>query len=473
MLVWAMASSRNRPLRVLILALDAVLVVGAMAMAAGLHAALRDHVAVLRQPPRFDEYALLAYLSVPLWLTLIALFGLHRTFEKVWTRLSLVLDVLKLHLVGFLALSTVGFLAQVTVNRSLVVLFLGCSFLLSYAVRSGLGFWQRYQHRIGQTRARLLIVGEASSELAELLLTTAAEARPPVLVGQLGRADVVGVARLGDLADIERVLHDEQLDHVLFFPPYNQPAEVVDALRACETVGVPAEFAVDLLQRTLAPPRVLDLYGRPFISFDPAPKAPERIALKHAFDWLAATLGLIVLAPLFLVVSVAIVVTMGRPVFFTQTRAGLHGRLFRMIKFRTMIPGAEAKQAELAARNEMSGPVFKITSDPRVTWLGTFLRKTSIDELPQLFNVFLGQMSLVGPRPLPIKEQQGIRGWHRRRLSMKPGITGVWQVSGRNNIDFEEWMKLDQQYVDNWSLRLDLTILARTIPAVVFRRGAR
>jgi lipopolysaccharide/colanic/teichoic acid biosynthesis glycosyltransferase len=143
-----------------------------------------------------------------------------------------------------------------------------------------------------------------------------------------------------------------------------------------------------------------------------------------------------------------------------------------MIKFRTMIPGAEAKQAELAAQNEMTGPVFKVTRDPRVTRLGKFLRKTSIDELPQLLNVFLGQMSLVGPRPLPIKEQQGIRGWHRRRLSMKPGITGIWQISGRNNIDFEEWMRLDQQYVDDWSLGLDLTILLKTVPVVLFGKGA-
>ena len=470
---WAMASSRNRPIRVLILALDAVLVVVAMAMAAGLHAALRGHVAVLKEPPRFEEYALLVYLCVPLWLTLVALFGLHRTFERVWTRLSLVLDVLKLHLVGFLALSTAGFFAQATINRSLVVLFLGCSFLLSYAVRSALGYWQRYQHRVGQTRARLLIVGESSDEVLDFLRTTAEEDRPPVIVGQLGTGEVAGVHRLGDLAELERVLHDEQLDHVLFFPPYNRPVDVGPALAACEVVGVPAEFAVELLQRALAPPRVLDLYGRPFISFDPAPKPPERVALKHAFDWFAATLGLVVLSPLLVLVSLAILVTMGRPVFFTQTRAGLHGRLFRMIKFRTMVQDAEAKQAALASANEMTGPVFKVTRDPRVTRLGSFLRKTSIDELPLLVNVFLGQMSLVGPRPLPIKEQQGIRGWHRRRLSMKPGITGIWQVSGRNNIDFEEWMKLDQQYVDNWSLRLDLTILAKTVPAVLFRRGAR
>jgi len=468
-----MQSSRNRPLRVLILALDVVLVVVAMAMAAGLHAVLRDRVGALKQPPRFDEYALLVYLSVPLWVALTAMFGLHRTFERTWTRLALAIDVLKLHLVGFLALSTAGFLTQAVINRSLVVLFLACSCLLSYAVRSGLQMWRRYQHRTGQTRQRLLVIGESSPELLDFLARNAQEAEQPVLVGLLGPSEIAGLARLGSLEDLERVLHDEPLDHVLFFPPHNRPADVAVALAACETVGVPAEFAVDLGQRSLAPPRLVDLYGRPFLSFDPAPKQPERLALKHAFDWIATTLGLIVLAPILLLVALAILVTMGRPVLFIQARAGLNGRTFRMYKFRTMVVDAEAKQSALAAQNEMTGPVFKVTADPRVTRLGAFLRKTSLDELPQLFNVFLGQMSLVGPRPLPIKEQQQIRGWHRRRLSMKPGITGVWQISGRSNIDFERWMELDRKYIDDWSMRLDLAILAKTVPAVLFRRGAR
>jgi lipopolysaccharide/colanic/teichoic acid biosynthesis glycosyltransferase len=160
-------------------------------------------------------------------------------------------------------------------------------------------------------------------------------------------------------------------------------------------------------------------------------------------------------------------------VFFSQTRAGLHGRQFSMFKFRTMVRDAETQQASLGKHNEMTGPVFKIADDPRVTRLGRFMRKSSIDELPQLVNVLLGQMSLVGPRPLPIREQQSIRGWHRRRLSMKPGITGIWQISGRNDVDFEQWMKLDQRYIDEWSLRLDLVILAKTLPVVLLRRGAR
>ncbi len=468
-----MVASRNRPLRVLILAFDAVLVVGAMAMAAGLHAALRGHVALLKEPPGFGEYAVIVYLSVPLWLCLSALFGLDRTFERMWTRLGLALDLVKLHIAGFLVLLAAVFFTQITINRSLVVLFLGCSLLLFYAGHSALGMWQRYQHAVGQSRARILVIGDESAELRDLLQRAQTEPRPPMIVGHLGAAALPELTYLGSLDGLDQVLHDEPVDRVLFLPPFHRPADVKAALIVCETLGIPAELAVEMAQPSQARPRVLDLYGRPFLSFDAAPKPLERLAIKHALDWMAATLGLIVLSPLLLLVAIAILVTMGRPVFFLQARAGLHGRQFRMIKFRTMVIDAEAKQAALASQNEMTGPVFKVTRDPRVTRLGSFLRRTSIDELPQLFNVFLGSMSLVGPRPLPIKEQREIRGWHRRRLSMKPGITGIWQVSGRSDIDFEQWMQLDQQYVDDWSLRMDLAILARTVPVVLFGRGAR
>jgi exopolysaccharide biosynthesis polyprenyl glycosylphosphotransferase len=452
------------PLRTIILALDAVVVVGAIAIAAGIHVLLRGQFAIFKEPPRFGEYALVAYLSVPTWLVLIATFGLHRTFERVWTRASLIFELLKLHIVGFFALSAALFFVQSKINRSVVILFVGCSFVMLYVVRGALSYWQRYQHERGHGRTRLLVVGNGHVETAGALA--------PLVVGTLG-AELPGVQKLGELTDLERVLHEVPIDHVLFFPPYNLPSDVAPQLGACETIGVSANFAVELVQPAQATPRVIDLYGKPFISFDPAPKPPTKLALKHAFDWAASLVGIIVLAPVFLVVSLAILVTMGRPVFFTQQRAGRFGRQFRLVKFRTMINDAESARQSLANQNEMTGPVFKLTSDPRVTRLGAFLRKTSLDELPQLANVLSGSMSLVGPRPLVIEEQQQIRGWHRRRLSMKPGITGLWQVSGRNDVDFEEWMRLDRKYVDEWTLGLDLVLLAKTIPAVLLRRGAR
>jgi exopolysaccharide biosynthesis polyprenyl glycosylphosphotransferase len=468
-----MSAARKRPLRGLVLVLDAVLVIASLALAAGLQAALRDHVVWLKEPPRFEEYALVVYLCVPLWLVLIAALGLHRVFEREWTRVSLLYDLFKLHVAGFLGLSASVFFTQATLNRSLVVLFLASSFVLTYFVRSALSYWLRYQHRIGQTRTRLLVVGNESTELSDLVHSIATEPRPPVIVGQLGESAALGLKHLGGIDVLERVLHDEAIDHVLFYPPYHRAHDIGVALTACDTVGVSADLAIEASHPTDVTPRVLELYGRPFVSFDSSPKAAQQLALKHAFDWIASVILLVVFAPVFLLVCIAILLTMGRPVFFTQVRAGLYGRQFRMIKFRTMVNDAEAKQAALADKNEMTGPVFKVAGDPRVTRLGRFLRKTSIDELPQLVNVFLGQMSLVGPRPLPIHEQQKIRGWHRRRLSMKPGITGIWQVSGRNNIDFEDWMKLDYRYVDDWSLGLDLIILMKTVPVVLLRKGAR
>jgi len=172
------------------------------------------------------------------------------------------------------------------------------------------------------------------------------------------------------------------------------------------------------------------------------------------------------------VIALGVKLSSRGPVLFRQERGGLHGRRFWMDKFRTMIAGADKLKTQLAEKNEMSGPVFKVAGDPRVTPVGRWLRRSSLDELPQLLNVLKGEMSLVGPRPLPLSESAAIKGPLRRRFSMKPGMTGLWQASGRSNLDFHDWMRLDLEYVDNWSLRLDLQILLRTIVAVLSGKGA-
>jgi exopolysaccharide biosynthesis polyprenyl glycosylphosphotransferase len=203
----------------------------------------------------------------------------------------------------------------------------------------------------------------------------------------------------------------------------------------------------------------------------PAEVVPAMV--KRSLDFLFSTMLLAVLAPLFVVVAVLIRLTSPGPVFFRQTRVGLNKRQFSIYKFRTMVENAEQLQEQLLAMNEMSGPVFKIKKDPRVTPLGSFLRKTSIDELPQLFNVLKGDMSLVGPRAMSLRDYQLFdQDWQRRRFSVKPGITCLWQIHGRNSIPFEKWMELDMQYIDKWSLWLDLKILARTLPAVLRGTGA-
>ena len=197
------------------------------------------------------------------------------------------------------------------------------------------------------------------------------------------------------------------------------------------------------------------------------------IVAKRLLDIVISLTLLIVLFPLFLIVALWIKVDSQGPVFFAQERIGLNKRRFRIHKFRTMVTDAEKMQSSLEELNEVSGPVFKIKEDPRITRVGRVLRRASIDELPQLFNVLTGGMSLVGPRPLPVRDYQGLeRNWHRRRFSVRPGITCLWQVNGRSSVQFEKWMELDMQYIDQWSLWLDLKILAKTMPAVLKGTGA-
>ena len=198
-----------------------------------------------------------------------------------------------------------------------------------------------------------------------------------------------------------------------------------------------------------------------------------RLVVKQAFDVLAAAAGLVVLAPLMLVVAVAIKLTSPGPIIYAQDRCGHQKRPFRMFKFRSMVADADTRQRVLEERNEANGPVFKIRNDPRITPLGHLLRRSSLDELPQLWNVLRGEMSLVGPRPLPWRDVRRItRPADMRRFSMRPGLTCLWQVRGRSNLDFDRWVELDLEYIDNWSLALDAQILLKTIPAVLSGNGA-
>ncbi len=471
-----METARQSALRRLTLVLDAFLLVLTLPLAVVIHRELRHVAPFLREPPSTDQMLVLPIVLVPLFVGTIAVLGLHRVQERTWSSGQLLAGIFKLHLVGFLGLTVLVFLTQTVINRSLAAVYLSCTFLALAASRALLLRWVRFQHSIGEGRARLLLVGEDSEELTQFLSTARAAPLPPDLVGVLRSSEApkaLALKALGTPSDLEPVLHSEAIDQVLFFPPYHRPADVLHALEVCETLGVPASFALEMPRLSLTAPRVIFESDRPFLSFELAPKRPEHIAIKHGLDVVLGAVFVVLFAPVMAAAALAILVTMGRPIFFTQDRAGRFGRTFRMRKFRTMRPDAEQLRDSLSSRNEMSGPVFKIANDERITPLGRFLRRTSIDELPQLFHVVSGVMSLVGPRPLPIKEQAAIRGLQRRRLSMKPGITGLWQVSGRSDIDFPTWMKMDLEYVDRWSLSLDFRILMKTFSAVLLGRGAR
>jgi exopolysaccharide biosynthesis polyprenyl glycosylphosphotransferase len=197
------------------------------------------------------------------------------------------------------------------------------------------------------------------------------------------------------------------------------------------------------------------------------------VAVKRILDIVVSGTLIVLLTPVFLVICLAIKLGSKGPVLFVQDRIGLNKRRFPLYKFRTMVTDAEARQGDLEHLNEASGPVFKIENDPRITQLGSFLRRSSLDELPQLTNVFLGDMSLVGPRPLPVRDYEGFNeDWHRRRFSVRPGLTCLWQIQGRSRVTFERWMELDMQYIDEWSLWLDIKILAKTVPVVIKGTGA-
>jgi len=467
------------------LSIDAVIIVCSMLLAAYLQPELRRFFPGIRYAAQFREHALLVYLALPLWLLLIVTFRAHVAVAQRLGPAELLVRLIKLHLAGLAGIALLSFLTQAIINRSLVALFLGCTFVLMYAQRSLAIGWARFQHKTGVGQERVLLVGQPSRRMAELMRAALARPNPPHFVGYLEAqlsaatplsippADAPSLARLGTLHELPQLLHEQPVDHVLFFPPAHRPEAVRAELIACEEVGVTASFSVDLVQLAEATPRVSSHYDHPFVTFEVSPKRADALAIKYGVDPLCALLSIALLSPLLIVIALAIWLRMSRPIFFVQERAGLHGRPFRMLKFRTMRLGAEREQDSLRTGNQMSGPVFKLRDDPRVTPLGHLLRRTSLDELPQLFNVLAGSMSLVGPRPLPLSEQAAIRGWQRRRLTMKPGLTCLWQVSGRSDTDFVDWMLLDLKYIQDWSLWLDLVVLLKTVWVVLRGRGAR
>lgn len=270
-------------------------------------------------------------------------------------------------------------------------------------------------------------------------------------------------------------LHKHSINAVMISAKHTYFDRVETFVKACELEGVEAWLVADFFKTQISQPTFDSFYGRPVLIFRSAPEVSWQGMAKQLMDFVGSLLALIPFSMVMIPVAIAIKLTSPGPVFFRQQRAGLNGKPFTMLKFRTMVTNAEQLKQELAVLNEMTGPVFKVTNDPRVTPIGKWLRKMSIDEFPQLINVLLGEMSLVGPRPLPLDEVARFDDMaHRRRLSVKPGLTCTWQVSGRNKVsDFREWVRLDLEYIDNWSLWLDIKILLRTIPVVLLGWGAK
>jgi exopolysaccharide biosynthesis polyprenyl glycosylphosphotransferase len=424
------------------------------------------------------HYSISLYLAAPVWsITLYA----NGTFMTIRTRsyLEILWTTIKSGGLTFLICGASIFLFKFTdMSRLFFLLFSGLSILFILIEKTAVFWGAHYLRRLGINTRRLLIVGTGKRALDFIRKVNSHPEWGFELLGAIDDEPSRGITRvnglniIGTLSDIPRIFHQDGVDEVIFLVPRSRLSALQGAIEDCETEGVVVTIAVDLFDMRLAKASVTELEGLPLLHFKTTHAKEWQLFVKRLIDLAVSGLGILVLSPFLLLIAVLIKATSPGPVFFKQDRLGLHGRKFTLVKFRTMQKGAHDVLSIVSDLNEMTTPEFRIKKTAWITPLGRFMRKFSIDELPQLFNVFAGHMSIVGPRPTVQDEVEKYKTWQRRRFSMKPGITCLWQVKGRNNIAFEGWMKLDLEYLDNWSLRLDFVILMRTIPVVLFGRGA-
>ncbi|MEX1369015.1 MAG: sugar transferase [Nannocystaceae bacterium] len=423
-----------------------------------------------------ESYYKLLGVLVPLW---GVSFAWTRTNDFRITYGALAWRYARAVALGLLLMLTALFLIKLPfVSRSFVGMMVVAQWTALLAGRLLLMETVKLVRRRGVDGHRVVIVGanERGVAFAESLKT-----QSPWNLKILGFVSVPGdqghqSARphLGYVGSLASLLDRQPVDEVVFTVTGRMPELLRDAMASCEVRGVDVLLNLPPTVPSKGTMQIANISGfdYPLLNLRRTPTSEARLAIKRILDFTGAAVGLIVAGPIMLMTALAIRITDPGPVLFRQVRAGRNGRKFTMLKFRSMVMDAEKRKAELMHLNEMDGPVFKIQRDPRITAVGRFIRKTSIDELPQLLNILVGDMSLVGPRPALPSEVDQYKPWQRRRLSVKPGLTGMWQVSGRNQIDFEEWMQMDLDYIDQWSLWLDLKIILKTIPAVVLRSGA-
>ncbi len=392
---------------------------------------------------------------------------------------QVVFEVLKSTALMGLALGSLIFLFKLKLTSRLFIgVFGGVLVSLICLEKYLLNYFLDYVQSKGFNQINLLIVGSGERAQNFIRMVKKHSKWGLRIVGLIDDEhamygkEVEGFRVLGRIQDIPLILHRKVVDRVIFVVPRLWLNRIDEAILACEKEGVSTSISMDLYDLKIAKPRQTDFSGFPLLEYETIHAREWQFFIKRALDIILSLFAIVMASPIMLLIAIAIKLESRGPIFFKQKRCGLNGRQFTLYKFRSMVVNAEVKRKELEKANEMDGPVFKIKRDPRVTNIGRFIRKTSIDELPQFFNVLKGDMSLVGPRPpLPV-EVDMYQLWQRRRLSLKPGVTCIWQVSGRNNIKFERWMEMDLEYIDNWSIWLDVKILFRTVYVVLTGYGA-
>jgi exopolysaccharide biosynthesis polyprenyl glycosylphosphotransferase len=420
----------------------------------------------------------LVVITIPAWIRLMSAAGVYANFR---TKLFIEIcwQVLRTGVASLFVLGSVVFILKMELtSRMYIAVFVVVALIGLFLSKAAWRWFLDYISRQGYNLTNLLIVGTGKRAQEFIRLVHAHANWGLKIIGlvdddpkYLGKT-IFGYPVIGRIRDIPRILRDHVVDRVIFVVPRLWLNRIEDALLHCEREGVSIGVTVDLFKLKLGKLEVSTFANIPLLISQTSAAKEWQLFLKRISDVSISLFLIALLSPVFIFAAIAVRLDSRGPVFFRQVRSGRNGRKFTLIKFRSMQQGAEMRKRELEKQNEMNGPVFKIRRDPRATRFGRFMRKLSIDELPQFFNVLKGDMSLVGPRPPLPAEVEMYETWHRRRLSMKPGITCIWQVSGRNKIDFDRWMEMDLQYIDNFSLWLDFKILVRTFFVVVTGYGA-
>ena len=470
-------------------ALDAVAAVAAFTAAYWLRDALAPRWAAqfpsLPAGPLlpFGQYAVLLVGMVAIWMATGYLLGLYRARE-LRQRRQAVLDPTVQAVASVVVLGAALFFAQFRVqefpvSRLLLVGFVLLNWVLQVGLRLAFLEWgPRWRERLGGTDNVLVVgTGPAAQELVQLIeesrragfrmvgfVDPSGRAAPPT--GPGSAYPVWGVA------EVPRLLQEEVVDEVFFAVSKEELGELEDLLLLFEEEGVRTRLQLKIFPHLLSRVYVEQFRSVPLLTFTTTPENELHLAFKRLLDVVGAAVLLVLLAPAFLLIALLVRLTSPGPALYRQVRCGVGGRRFTLYKFRSMVVNAHERRGELADRNEADGPVFKMAHDPRCTPVGRWLRRLSLDELPQLWNVLRGDMSFVGPRPPLPEEVEQYQHWQRRRLRMRPGLTCLWALEGRSRISFDRWMKLDLTYIDNWSLWLDLKIALKTIPLVLSGRGS-
>lgn len=474
-------TSLRRQLLVLLLSLSDLVLLGVALCVSVLGRASLMPLSVLAERTIQAHTIAALFILFFAWEASFSLMGLYRSkrLEPVWSQIA---EMLMAAGWATLLLALISLIFRVQAITSVILLrFLSLAVLFLLASRLTMRQILTVVRLRGRNLRNVAVVGTnsratdfaatllKSPELGYRLVGFVDDAWMGPLSEQLGPS-----ALISTIAGFRVYLRSHVIDEVVIALPVKSFYEEEESLiHTCREHGVIVRVLTNLFNTSMAANAVHEFGSGAVVTYSSVPLDTAPLLVKRSLDIVGSTVLLVLASPILLAAYVLIKLDSKGPAVFAQERVGLNKRRFQIYKLRTMVVAAEKLQADLESRNEAQGPVFKITNDPRITRVGKILRKTSIDELPQLFNVLKGDMSLVGPRPIPVRDYSGFsQDWQRRRFSVRPGITCLWQVTGRSSIGFDQWMRLDMQYIDQWSLWLDMKILARTIPAVVKGCGA-